>query len=49
MTNPSRALELGERMRTAAGVKKSKSPSSFFSELNRFYHTGKRLYLGKIV
>ena len=36
-------------MRTAAVAKKSKTPSSFFSDLNRFYHTGERLYLRKFV
>ena len=47
--NPSRFLEIGANVATAAVSKNPKAPLSALPEVNKFYHTGKGLYLGNFV
>ena len=43
--NPSRALEIGANIATAAATKSPKAALSTLPEVINFYHTGKGLYL----
>ena len=47
--NPSRFLEIGANVATAAESKNPKAALSAIPEVINFYHTGKGLYLGKFV
>ena len=47
LKNPSRFLEIGANVATAAVSKKPKAALSALPEVIKFYHTGKGLYLGK--
>ena len=49
LKNPGRALEIGANITTAAATKSPKAALSTLPEVINFYHTGKGLYLGKIV
>ena len=49
LKNPSRFLEIGANVATAAVSKNPKAALSTLPEVNNFYHTGKGLYLGKFV
>ena len=49
ISNPGRALDLTAKIATAAATKSPKAALSTLPEVINFYHTGKRLYLGKIV
>ena len=49
LKNPSRALEIGANIATAAATKSPKAALSTLPEVISFYHTGKGLYLGKFV
>ena len=49
LENPGRALEITSNIATAAATKSPKAALSSLPEVMNFYHTGKRLYLGKIV
>ena len=49
LKNPSRFLEIGANVATAAVSKNPKAALSALPELIIFYHTGKGLYLGKLV
>ena len=50
LKNPSRFLEIDANVATAALSKKNpKAASSALPEVINFYHTGKRIYLGKFV
>ena len=49
LKNPSRILELGANVATAAVSKNPKAASSALPEVINFYHTGKGLYIGKFV
>ena len=49
LKNPSRFLEIGANVATAAVTKNPKAALSALSEVINFYHTGKGLYLGKFV
>ena len=49
LKNPSRALEIGANIATAAATKSPKAALSTLPEVINFYHTGKGLYLGKFV
>ena len=49
LKNPSRALEIGANIATAAATKSPKAVLSTLPEVINFYHTGKGLYLGKFV
>ena len=49
LKNPSRFLEIGANVATAAISKNPKAALSALPEVNNFYHTGKGLYLGKFV
>ena len=49
LKNPSRFLEFGANVATAAVSKNPKAALSALPELINFYHTGKGLYLGKFV
>ena len=49
LKNPSRFLEIGENVATAAVGKNPKAALSALPEVINFYHTGKGLYLGKFV
>ena len=46
---PSRFLEIGANVATAAVTKNPKAALSALPEVINFYHTGKGLYLGKFV
>ena len=45
LKNPSRALEIGANIATAAATKSPKAALSALPEVINFYHTGKGLYL----
>ena len=45
LKNPSRALEIGANIATAAATKSPKAALSTLPEVINFYHTGKGLYL----
>ena len=49
LKNPSRFLEIGANIATAAATKSPKAALSTLPEVINFYHTGKGLYLGKFV
>ena len=49
LKNPSRALEIGANIATAAATKSPKAALSTLPEVINFCHTGKGLYLGKFV
>ena len=49
LSNPGRALDLTAKIATAAATKSPKAALSTLPEVINFYHTGKGLYLGKIV
>ena len=49
LKNPSRFLEIGANVATAAVSRNPKAALSTLPEVINFYHTGKGLYLGKIV
>ena len=49
LKNPGRALEITSNIATAAATKSPKAALSTLPEVINFYHTGKGLYLGKIV
>ena len=49
LKNPSRFLEIGANVATAAVTKNPKAALSALPEVINFYHTGKGLYLGKFV
>ena len=49
LKNPSRFLEIGANVATAAVSKNPKAALSALPEVINFYHTGKGLYLGKFV
>ena len=47
--NPGRSLEIAANVGTAVASRSPKAASSSLPESSNFYHTGKRIYLGKIV
>ena len=49
LSNPGRALDLTAKIATAAATKSPKAALSTLPEVINFYHTGKGVYLGKIV
>ena len=49
LKNPSRLLEIGANVATAAVCKNPKAALSALTEVINFHHTGKGLYLGKFV
>ena len=49
LKNPSRFLEIGANVATAAVSKNPKAALSALPEIINFYHTGKGLYLGNFV
>ena len=49
LKNPSRFLEIGANVPTAAVSKNPEAALSALPEVINFYHTGKGLYLGKFV
>ena len=49
LKNPSRFLEIGANVATAAVSKNPNADLSALPEVINFYHTGKGLYLGKFV
>ena len=49
MKNPGRALEIGAKIGSAAVSKNTKPALSTIPDVTKFNHTGKELYLGKIV
>ena len=49
LKNPSRFLENGANIATAAASKNPKAALSTIPEVINFYHKGKGLYLGKFV
>ena len=49
LKNPSRFLEIGANVATAAVSKNPQAAFSALPEVINFYHTGKGLYLGKFV
>ena len=49
LKNPSRFLEIGANAATAAASRNPKAALSALPEVINFYHTGKGLYLGKLV
>ena len=49
LKNPCRALEITSNIATAAATKSPKAALSSLPEVINFYHTGKRIYLGKFV
>ena len=49
LKNPSRFLEIGADIATAAATKSPRAALSTLPEVINFYHTGKCLYLGKFV
>ena len=49
LKNPSRFLEIGANVATAAVSKNPKAALSTLPEVINFYHTGKGLYLGEFV
>ena len=49
LKNPSRFPEIGANVATAAASSNLKAALSALPEVIKFYHTGKGLYLGKVV
>ena len=49
LKNPARFIEIGANVATAAASRNPKAALSTLPEVIIFYHTGKRLYLGKFV
>ena len=49
LKNPSRFLEIGANVATAAASRNPKAALSTLPEVISFYHTGKGLYLGNLV
>ena len=49
ISNPGRALDLTAKTATAAATNSPKAAISTLPEVINFYHTGKGLYLGKVV
>ena len=49
LKNPTRFLEIGAKLATAAVSKNPKAALSALPEVINFYHTGKGLYLGKFI
>ena len=49
LKNPTRFLEIGANVATAAASRNPKAALSALPEVINFYHTGKGLYLGKFV
>ena len=49
ISNPGGALDLTAKIATAAATKSPKAALSTLPEVINFYHTGKGLYLGKLV
>ena len=49
LTNPSRALEIGANVATAATNRNPKAALPTLPELTTFYNTGKGLYSGKFI
>ena len=47
--NPSRFLEIGANIATAAATKSLKAALTTLPEVIKFYHEGKGLYLGKFI
>ena len=49
LKNPSRALEVGANVATAAASRNPKAALSTLPEVIKFYHEGRGLYLGKFI
>ena len=49
LKNPSRFLEIGANIATAAATKSPKAALTTLPEVIKFYHKGKGLYLGKFI
>ena len=49
ISNPGRALDITAKIATAAATKSPKAALSTLPEVINFYHSGKGLYLGKLV
>ena len=49
LKNPSRALDITANIATAAASRSPKNVLSTLPEVINFYHTGKGLYLGKLI
>ena len=49
LKNPSRFLEIGANIATAAATKSPKAALTTLPEVMKFYHEGKGLYLGKFI
>ena len=49
LRNPGRALEIGANVGSAFATRSPKAALSSLPEVINFYHTGKGLYLGKLV
>ena len=49
LKNPGRALEITSNIATGAATRSPKAALSSLPEVINFYHTGRGLYLGKIV
>ena len=49
LKNPARFLEIGANVAAAAASRNLKAALSTLPELINYYHTGKGLYLGKVV
>ena len=49
LRNPGRALQITSNIATAAASRSPKAALSLLPEVINFYHTGKGLYLGKLV
>ena len=49
LKNLGRALEINPNIATAAATKNPKASLSSLPELINFYHTGRGLYVGKLV
>ena len=49
LKKPARLLEIGANVATAAATKSPKAALSTLPKVINFYHTGKGLYLGKLV
>ena len=49
LKNPSRFLEIGANIATAAAAKSPKAALSTLPEVIKFYHEGRGFYLGKFI
>ena len=49
LKNPTRFLEIGANIATAAATKSPKAALSTLPEVIKFYHEGKGMYLGKFI